>query len=202
MYLLKLVRRKQIRLMNKLKFVLYALVNLNKRNEISLIQDAFDSENVFLGKDNCLGKHLSLIVHSSGSISFGNNCKIENYCILESLHDSIKLGDHCSLNQFCVIRAYGEITIGNGVRIGPAVQILSMKHNFSDRSRFIWEQGISGTGIVIGDNVWIGANSVILDGVKIGNNCVIGASSVVTKDIEENSIAVGNPCKRIKPLYS
>ena len=52
--------------------------------------------------------------------------------------------------------------------------------------------------IVIGDNVWIGANCVILPGVKIGSNVVIGAGSIVTKEIPNDSVAVGNPCKVIK----
>ena len=54
--------------------------------------------------------------------------------------------------------------------------------------------------IEVGNNVWIGGNVVVLPGVKIGNNCVIGAGSVVTKDIPDNSVAVGNPCKVIKAI--
>ena len=52
----------------------------------------------------------------------------------------------------------------------------------------------------MGDNVWIGGNVVVLPGVKIGDNCVIGAGSVVTKDIPDNSVAVGNPCKVIRKI--
>ena len=54
--------------------------------------------------------------------------------------------------------------------------------------------------IEVGNNVWIGGNVVVLPGVKIGDNCVIGAGSVVVKDIPENSVAVGNPCKVIKKI--
>ena len=79
---------------------------------------------------------------------------------------------------------------------------MAIEHKCEEPDRYIFQQGLSGTGIVIGNNVWIGGNATILDGVTIGNNCVIGAGSVVTKNIPDNSIAVGNQCRVIKELKS
>lgn len=76
--------------------------------------------------------------------------------------------------------------------------IIPANHNFDRMDLPISRQGLTTKGINIGNDVWIGANVVILDGVEIGDGCVIGASSVVTKSIPNNSVAVGNPAKVIK----
>lgn len=109
--------------------------------------------------------------------------------------ENIKKGILCdpgdSINNY--IQANNGIIFGSNIELGPGVAIISSNHdvnNFREHSK--------GEPIVIGDNVWIGANSSILPEVTIGNNVIIGANSVVTKDIPNNSIAVGNPCKVIK----
>jgi acetyltransferase-like isoleucine patch superfamily enzyme len=82
--------------------------------------------------------------------------------------------------------------------MGPGVGLISANHDIHDYDR--WSES---PPIVIGDNVWIGMNSVVLPGIKIGDNVVIASNSVVTKDIPSNSIAAGNPCTvvREKELY-
>jgi acetyltransferase-like isoleucine patch superfamily enzyme len=94
-------------------------------------------------------------------------------------------------NQY--IQGENGIIIGDNVQIGPSVSIISANHDFSD-----FNIHLPSDPVRIGNNVWIGSNSVILPGVKIGNNVVIGAGSIVTKGIPDNSIAFGNPCKVIK----
>jgi acetyltransferase-like isoleucine patch superfamily enzyme len=91
----------------------------------------------------------------------------------------------------------GGIQIGKNVLIGQGVSIHSENHNFKDAHQLIREQGISHKGVVIGDDVWIGSKSVILDGVTIGTGAVIGAGSVVTRSIPAYSLAVGVPAKVI-----
>ncbi|MDQ8003186.1 MAG: DapH/DapD/GlmU-related protein [Pedobacter sp.] len=93
------------------------------------------------------------------------------------------------------IQAINPIVIGNNVSIAAGTSIISANHNHLYHSLHD-----SAPPIVIGDNVFIGANSVVLPGVKIGDNVVIGAGSVIPKDIPSNCIAVGNPCKPIKPM--
>ena len=100
-----------------------------------------------------------------------------------------------NLNNY--IQANNGIVFGSNVELGPGVSIISSNHK-SDNFR----EHIKTSPITIGNNVWIGASATILPGVSIGNNVLIGANSVVTKNIPDNSIAVGNPCKVIKKKES
>jgi len=113
----------------------------------------------------------------------------------------IKIGNRTApgFNACCYIQGRNGIIIGHNVRIGPGVGLVSANHNLSDYD--IWDKAAP---IIIGDNVWIGMNAVILPGVKVGSNVVIGANSVVGKDIPDDSIAMGNPCKvvKAKPPYT
>ena len=77
--------------------------------------------------------------------------------------------------------------------LGPNVQLYAATHPLSPQERLKGEE--YGKPISIGDNVWIGGNTVIMPGVSVGKNSVIGAGSVVTKDIPENVVAFGNPCR-------
>lgn len=108
---------------------------------------------------------------------------------------NIKKGILCDPgdNPNIYIQANNGIIIGNNVGFGAGTSIISANHNHDDHAKHD-----KCDPIVIGNNVFVGTNSVILPGVKIGDNVVIGAGSVVCKDIPSNSIAVGNPCKVIK----
>ena len=110
----------------------------------------------------------------------------------------IKIGENSSVNQGCILDGYGDIEIGDYVRIGPYVVINSCDHRFDNREIPIAEQGYIVGKVVIEDDVWIGAGSVITAGTKIGKGSVIAAGSVVTKDIPSNVIAGGVPTKIIK----
>lgn len=92
----------------------------------------------------------------------------------------------------------GKIFVGNNVMFAPNVTVASATHPINPNIRR--KQAQYNLSIHIGDNVWIGANSVILPGVHIGKNTVIGAGSVVTKDIPDNVVAVGNPCRVIREI--
>jgi len=108
---------------------------------------------------------------------------------------NIKKGILCdpgdNLNNY--IQASNGIVFGNNIELGPGVHIVSANHNPNRIN-----EHIKTNPIIIGNNVWIGANSVVLPEVTIGNNVVIGAGSIVTKNIPDNSIAFGNPCKVIR----
>ena len=91
------------------------------------------------------------------------------------------------------IQANNGIIFGNNIELAPGVSIISSNHETTNLSKHV-----EGKPIIIGNNVWIGANTTVLPEVTIGNNVTIGANSVVTRDIASNSIAVGNPCKVIK----
>jgi acetyltransferase-like isoleucine patch superfamily enzyme len=98
----------------------------------------------------------------------------------------------------CYIQALNGIVLGVNVVIGPNVSIVSANHDPAD-----YDRHVAARPIRIGDNVWIGAHSVILPGVEIGSNVIIGAGSVVNEDIPSDSVAVGNPCRVVskKPPY-
>lgn len=92
----------------------------------------------------------------------------------------------------------GNIFVGDRVLFGPNVTIATANHpvNAGLRSRALQYN----RDVYIGENTWIGANSVIVPGVRIGKNTIIGAGSVVTKDIPDNVVAVGNPCRVLREI--
>ncbi|MFA6830433.1 MAG: sugar O-acetyltransferase [Bacilli bacterium] len=108
----------------------------------------------------------------------------------------IKIGDYCYLNVNCSFIDDGEIEIGDHTEFGPNVVIATVSHPINPDYRPL----MYAEKVTIGKNCWIGASVTILPGVTIGNNSVIGAGSVVTKDIPDNVIAYGNPCKVIRPF--
>jgi len=133
-------------------------------------------------------------------INIGKNVKIRPTVLLRDAN-RIYLGDGTMLNHNNILWAgkqKAEIRIGKNVILGPNVQIIAFNHEFSDSSLLIVDQGYREANIIIGENVWIGAGSIILPGVTVGDNTIIGAGSVVTKTMPPNSICVGNPAKVIK----
>lgn len=107
-------------------------------------------------------------------------------------------GSAPGLSQGNYIQARNGIEIGSNVMLGPGVGLISANHNPQN-----FKEWLPSDPIRIGDNVWIGMNSVVLPGVRIGDNVLIGANSVVSQDIPSNAIAVGSPCGvvREKPPY-
>lgn len=111
---------------------------------------------------------------------------------------NIEVGENFFANYNLIVLDVGKVRIGNNVQIAPNVAIYTAGHPIHPDSRNSgYEYGID---IEIGDNVWIGGNTCIMPGVKIDKNVVIGGGSVVTKDIPDNMIAVGNPCKVIREI--
>ena len=110
----------------------------------------------------------------------------------------ITVGDRFYANSFCTMIDVAPITIGNNVMFGTHVQIITAGHPIHpDVRNTAYEYGAP---VTIGDNVWIGAGAIVLPGVTIGKNTVIGAGAVVTKDVPENVVAAGNPCKVIRTI--
>lgn len=111
---------------------------------------------------------------------------------------NIEVGENFFANYNFTVLDVGRVIIGKNAQIAPNVSIYTAGHPVHPQARNSgYEYGIP---ISIGDNVWIGGSSVILPGVRIGNNVVIGAGSVVTKDIPDNTIAAGNPCRVIREI--
>jgi len=117
------------------------------------------------------------------------------------------IGENFFANFNTTILDDGRIYIGENVMLGPNVSLMATTHPLLPEERIAMKYNdghISGSEyaaeIHIGNNVWIACNVVVCGGVTIGNNAVIGAGSIVTKDIPDNYVAYGNPCKPIRPI--
>ena len=112
------------------------------------------------------------------------------------LNSKIELGNNSSIGDMCYIQ--GKVVIGNDVMIAPNVMFIASNHNYKNKTVPMNKQGENSKGIIVEDDVWIGARAIILDGVKISKGTIVAAGSIVTKDTEEYTIVGGNPAKIIK----
>lgn len=115
-------------------------------------------------------------------------------------HAFIKVGQDSLIGEYNVLRGQGGIAIGDRVYTAPLVQILAVNHNFDDPTRPMVEQGISAQGIVIEDDVWIGAGAIITDGVHVGRGAVVAAGAVVTADVPARAVVGGVPARVLRRL--
>jgi acetyltransferase-like isoleucine patch superfamily enzyme len=130
--------------------------------------------------------------------SLGKRSVIESFCCINNAVGDVIIGDDTRIGIHNTI--IGPVTIGNHVNLAQGITVTALNHNFKDTSLRIDEQGFSTKPIVIGDDVWIGANAVILPGVTIGKHVVVAAGAVVTKDVPDNTIVGGVPAKEIKKI--
>ncbi len=112
----------------------------------------------------------------------------------------IKIGRDSLVGEYSVIRGQGGVHIGDRVYTSPFTQIIAVNHVFDDPDRPFIEQGITAQGIVIEDDVWLGAGAVITDGVTVGKGAVVAAGAVVTKDVPPHTVVGGVPAKIIKTI--
>lgn len=126
----------------------------------------------------------------------GENCYIELPFHANWGGHHVHFGSGIYANSNLTLVDDGHIYIGDKVMFGPNVMIATAGHPINPELR---DRGLQfNKDVYIGENTWIGGNVVILPGVHIGKNTVIGAGSVVTKDIPDNVIAVGNPCRVLR----
>jgi len=115
-------------------------------------------------------------------------------------HSGIKIGRDSLIGEYTVIRGQGGVSIGNRVYTSPFTQIIAVNHVFDDPNRPFVDQGITAKGIVIEDDVWIGASAIITDGVRIGKGAVIAAGAVVTADVSPHTVVAGVPARVIRDI--
>lgn len=131
-------------------------------------------------------------IHAT-SLTLGSGCLVAGGVRLDG---DVVAGDHCSLNLNCSVA--GTIRMGDDVRIAAGAAVFGFNHVTDRVDRPIRLQGVRTIGITIGDDVWIGANAVVLDGISIGSHVVIGAGAVVTRDVPDYAIVGGNPARVLR----
>lgn len=130
----------------------------------------------------------------------GMGCRVGRDCELEpgidvGFRPDLSVGDRCQINQNTSIKS---ARIGSDVMIAPGVVLLDRQHNFARTDIPMTQQGASSRQLtIIGDDVWIGQNVIVMPGITIGTGVIVGAGSVVTRDLPDWSIAVGAPARVI-----
>ena len=150
------------------------------------------------------GKHS--VIHRSARMdtppyrlfSLGNYSVIESFACINNAVGDVIIGDHTRIGLHNTI--IGPVDIGNHVNLAQGITVTALNHNFSDTNKRIDEQGVSTNPVTIEDDVWVGANAVILPGVTIGEHCVVAAGAIVTKDVPPHSLVAGVPAKVIKNI--
>ena len=130
--------------------------------------------------------------------SIGRQSVVESFSCINNAVGDVVIGDHTRIGLHNTI--IGPVSIGSHVNLAQGITVTALNHNFSEPNKRIDEQGVSTQEIVINDDVWIGANAVILPGVTIGSHCVVAAGAVVTKDVPPHSLVAGVPAKIIKTI--
>jgi acetyltransferase-like isoleucine patch superfamily enzyme len=167
----------------------------------------------------------SIIFKDKGSkLIMGKSCIIEDKCVIGDKsknyylkignyfqmrrgsilmpqnNGKIVIGNNCSLQLNSIIYGEGGVIIGDWVRIAANVVIISSNKNINEKTIPYSMQGTIKKEVKVGNNIWIGAGSIILPGVNLGDNVVVGAGSVVTKSFKGNCIIAWNPAKIIRKL--
>ncbi len=115
-------------------------------------------------------------------------------------HSGITIGKDCLIGEYSIIRGQGGVTIGDRVYTSPFSQILAVNHVFQNPDIPFIEQGITAEGIVIEDDVWIGAGAIITDGVHIGKGAVVASGAVATHDVPAHTVVGGIPAAVIRSI--
>jgi acetyltransferase-like isoleucine patch superfamily enzyme len=112
----------------------------------------------------------------------------------------IKIGRDSLVGEYSIIRGQGGVQIGDRVYTSPYTQIIAVNHVFDDPDRPFVKQGITAEGIVIEDDVWLGAGAIITDGVRVGKGAVVAAGAVVTGNVEPHTVVGGIPAKVLRKI--
>lgn len=151
-------------------------------------------ETVQIGEQCFIAPEAQLFAEPNRDIRIGKHCMIAADCFL---HGPIIIGDEVAINHSCSFDGGRVgIKIGNQTRIANNVTIYAFNHGMKPNAP-IYQQSANSKGVVIGKDVWIGAQAGIVDGVTIGDHAVVGMGSIVTKDVPDWAIVAGNPAKII-----
>ena len=179
--------------------------------ELMLSEHLYIAKDIELAKDNKKARKLTRLINASTEEDTDERLTLfrelfgsvgDHFWVEPPFHTDYGwhtyIGENFYANYDCIIIDVAEVHIGDNVFFGPRVGIYTAGHPIDPVIRN--KQLEYGKEIHIGDNVWVGGNTVINPGVTIGNNVVIGSGSVVTKDIPDNVVAAGVPCRAIREI--
>lgn len=148
------------------------------------------------GKKSIIRRRTRMDVLPFNDFCLGDNSVIEDFSTINNGVGSVYIGNRSLIGIGNVI--IGPVTIGNDVILAQNIVISGLNHGYQDVTIPPRQQKTLTSPIILSDNIWIGANSVVTAGVTIGKHSVIGAGSIVTRNIPDYCVAVGNPAKVIK----
>lgn len=163
------------------------------------------AEHLELGRNVYIDQGVYLHACPNG-ITIGDNSFVMHGAVLHVYnfrdlpHAFIRIGANSLIGELNILRGQGGITIGDRVYTAPMVQMLAVNHVFDDPSVPMVEQGITAEGIIIEDDVWIGAGAIITDGVRICKGAVVAAGAVVTQDVPPFSVVGGTPARVLRMI--
>jgi len=156
-----------------------------------------NKDRVIIGKGSSFG--FNTVINADGKfVKIGDNCHFEVGVYLRLWDGDISIGDNVFVGPYSVLYGHNGLSIGSNVLIASHVTLIPANHNFSNKELLIKDQGLSGEGIVIEDNVWIATGVTVLQGVTIGKGSIIAAGAIVNKNVPEYSIYGGVPARLIK----
>lgn len=130
--------------------------------------------------------------------AIGTKSVVEDFTCINNAVGDVIIGNYTRIGLHNTI--IGPVSIGNHVNLAQGITVTALNHNFSDTSQLIDQQGITTQQVTISDDVWIGANAVILPGVNIGTHSVVAAGAVVNRDVPPYTVVAGVPAHVIKHL--
>lgn len=148
------------------------------------------------GKNSRICRYTRMDVMPFNNFVLGNDSTIEDFTTINNGVGDVLIGDRVRIGMSNVL--IGPVTIGNDVMLAQNIVLSGLNHGYEDVNIVPHKQPVTKNKITLEDEVWIGANSVVVAGVTIGKHSVIAAGSVVTKNIPPYSVAVGNPARVIK----
>ena len=141
-------------------------------------------------------------VELSSNLKFGRNCRVSSFTKIKAADGPLTIGTRCGFGTGCFVSS-GEkgLEIGDNLVCGPNVVIMASSYRYDSLETHLHDQGTTSKGTRIGNNVWIGAGSVVLDGSHIGDDSIIVANSLVSRRHPPNTILQGNPAKPMRSFH-